>query len=273
MYSRFNLLSLSLVLFPYSSSQAAPVARSTSTVAVSTFTWRSAPNNAFAPDEEFNFSISWGVVSAGNSSLSVKNLETVAGRPTYHIVAQAKSTGMVDTFYRVRDQNDSLLDQASLTSVRFERHMHEGKYQIEETITIDQPRREFAADSYRVDKKRYEVKQGTVPANVLDVLGSFYYIRTLPLEVGKEYTLDVLSSEKNWPLVVKVLKREKVKVPAGKFSCLLIQPVLRHPGIFVAKGKKLEVWVTDDARHMPVRMRSEVFIGHVSADLVSYKTP
>jgi anti-sigma-K factor RskA len=88
------------------------------------------------------------------------------------------------------------------------------------------------------------------------------------LEVGQTYTVDVLSGEKVWPLVVKIEKRESVHVPAGRFDCFRVEPLLREPGIFVSKGKKLEVWLTADERHLPVRMRSEVLIGHVSAELM-----
>src|SRR5260221_4265523 len=85
-----------------------------------------------------------------------------------------------------------------------------------------------------------EEKRGEIPSNVLDVLSSLYYIRSLPLEVGKSFTIDVHSGEKTWPLVVNVLKMEKVKVKAGKFMCYRVEPVLIQRGIFISKGKKLE---------------------------------
>jgi len=49
-------------------------------------------------------------------------------------------------------------------------------------------------------------------------------------------------------------------------DCFRVEPVLREPGVFVSKGKKLQVWMTTDETHMPVLMRSEIFIGHVSAE-------
>ena len=84
------------------------------------------------------------------------------------------------------------------------------------------------------------------------------------------YSIDVYSGEKVYPLVVTVRKREKISVPAGTFDTLLVEPLIRGPGVFISKGKKLEVWLTNDSRRMPVRMRSEVMIGHVSAELLSY---
>jgi hypothetical protein len=91
--------------------------------------------------------------------------------------------------------------------------------------------------------------------------------------VGKEFTVDVHSGDKTFPLLVKVKKLEKIKVKAGKFLCYRVEPVLRERGIFISKGKKMEVWMTADESHMPVLMRSEIFIGHVSAELVKHKIP
>jgi len=81
----------------------------------------------------------------------------------------------------------------------------------------------------------------------------------------------VHSEDTVYPLMVKVKKRQTIKVKAGRFDCFLVEPQLRKPGIFISKGKKLEVWLTADERRMPVLMRSEVFIGHVSAELVSQR--
>lgn len=233
--------------------------------------WRNVPNTAFSAGEECAFVVKWGVITGGRSSLSIKEIDPIEGRPAYHLLSEARSAGVVSTFYKVYDRNDAWLDTQSLTTVRYEKRISEGKYKIEETVLMDQPHGQFHDHSYRIDKNSYEDKTGDLPPNALDVLGSLYFVRTLPLKVGDAFTFDVYSGGKVWPLVVKVLKHEKVKVKAGKFMCYKVEPQMREPGIFVSKGKKLDVWLTDDTYRMPVLMRSEVFIGHVSAELVSYR--
>jgi len=239
-----------------------------STVSASTFTWRQAASRPLPEVENLRFVVKWGVVTAGYSTLSIQGIDTVNGRPAYHLVSEARSGGLVTAFYRVEDHNEAWMDRGSLASVRYEKHIKEGKYLIDESTLIDQPRRRYHMQSFRVDKNSYEQKEGEIPQYVLDVLSSLYYVRRLPLEVGKSYAMDVLSGDKVYPLDVRVKKRETVKVPAGKFETILVEPLFRAPGIFVVKGKKLEVWLTADERRMPVRMRSEVFIGHVSAELL-----
>jgi hypothetical protein len=243
-----------------------------STVAVSSFTWRTVPNATFPKIENFSYVVKWGLLVAGYSSLSVKGVEPVNGRPTYHLVSEAKSGGVVSAFYTVHDHNEAWLDEQAMVTVRYEKRIHEGSYGLEESTIIDQPNHRFQTKSYRLDKNLYEQKDGEVPPDVLDVLGSLYYVRLLPLDVGQSYTMDVLSGDKVYPLIVKVEKRETIKVPAGRFDTIRVEPLLRAPGIFIAKGKKLQVWLTDDERRIPVRMRSEIAIGHVSAELLPAKT-
>jgi hypothetical protein len=253
---------------PFSSETVVSVSTSGVDASTYTYTWRKVPSSALRKEENLTFVMKWGIVTAGYSTLSIKGLETIGGRPAYHLVSEAKSGGVVSAFYKVEDRNEAWLDEEAVVSVRFEKRINEGQYRIEETTLIDQPHHHFRLQSYRLDKNVYEQKDGGVPPNVLDVLGSLYYVRLLPLIVGQTYTLDVLSGEKIYPLEVKIKKREIIKVPAGTFDTFRVEPLLRGPGIFVAKGKKLEVWLTADPQHVPVRMRSEVFIGHVSAELL-----
>lgn len=229
--------------------------------------------NAFSEGEDLTFAIRWGVITGGYATLSVPSIEPVGGRPAYHILSEAHSTGVVSAFYKVRDRNEAWLDAAWPRSLRYARKIQEGKYRVDEVVELDHAAGKFHLTEVRHDKNTREVKEGQIPPNVLDVFSSLYYVRTLPLEVGQSYTIDVHSGEKTWPLLVKVLKKERVKVKAGRFNCIKVEPVLREAGIFINKGKKMQVWLTDDERRMPVLMRAEVFIGHVSAELVRQKTP
>jgi hypothetical protein len=228
---------------------------------------------AFQEGEHLVFRIRWGAITGGYSTLSVPAIEQVAGQPAYHIVSEARSAGIVDTFYHVEDKNESWLDAFWPRSLRYEKNIKEGQYRVHEVVDYNHATRRYKLQETRFDKNTRESKEGDIPPNVLDVFSSLYYVRTLPLEVGKSFTIDVHSGDKTWPLVVKVIQREKVKVKAGKFDCFRVEPVLREAGIFISKGKKLEVWLTADDRHMPVLMRSEVFIGHISAELVKHKSP
>jgi len=118
-------------------------------------------------------------------------------------------------------------------------------------------------------KATYKDKTVAIAPRTQDVLSALYYVRTLPLDVGQAIALANHTDGKNYPLVVKVLGRERVTVDAGTFDCLVVEPILRGPAIFSQKGR-LTVWVTDDKYKMPVLMKSKVVIGHVSAVLKEF---
>jgi hypothetical protein len=106
---------------------------------------------------------------------------------------------------------------------------------------------------------------------VQDAFSSLYYVRTQELIPEQDILVDNHTSKKNFPLKLKVLKKEKVKVPAGEFDCVVVEPVMRAEGIFKAKGR-IWVWLTDDQYKMPVLMKTEVFfLGSISAQLKEYK--
>ena len=81
---------------------------------------------------------------------------------------------------------------------------------------------------------------------------------------------DIVNRAEQYPLKVVVLGKEKVKVKAGKFNCIVVEPMISGEGIFVSKGKSLKVWLTDDEYKLPVKMAVEVFIGSVKAELTEY---
>ena len=223
--------------------------------------------------EKLSFDLYYGFVIAGQAFLEVRDTDglSVPGNngekvQAYHIVAEAHSTPFVDVFYKVRDKNESWLDSGSWISHRFEQHNQEGKFILDQTVEFDWKNKRF---------KNLELVKGRAPKNeegdliipAVDTLSCLYETRAKTFDVGDEFTLDVHSG-RNWPLVVKVLRREKVKVPAGTFDCYVVEPFLRERGLFIQKGKKLQVWLTADDRKMPVKMTAEIFIGHVSAELV-----
>lgn len=215
--------------------------------------------------EKLEYEVHWGLVNVGTAHLTSTDAVKVRGRAAYHIVSEAVSNNFIDAFYRVRDRNESWMDVETLTSFGYLKKQREGGFFRDEWVLFDWGRKKFFA---HVTNKSGEVsrKEGPIPELVHDVLSSMYYIRCQDLEVGREYSVAVNTKE-NWPLVVKVLKKEKIKTVFGKKECFLVEPFLQE-GLFIQKGKKLQLWMTADERKIPVKMKAEVIIGHISADLV-----
>ena len=115
--------------------------------------------------------------------------------------------------------------------------------------------------------KNQEEFEISIPKYVLDILGAFYYVRTQRLEVGEPIEMKNHDNKKIYNLRIIIQKRERVKVKAGKFDCIVVQPQLKGDAIFKQKGK-LWVWLTDDEFKIPVKMKSKVAVGSISSELI-----
>lgn len=211
--------------------------------------------------EYFQFSVSWSGINAGSALMQVQNWQWVDGHKTWRIVSKTESNSFVSKFYKVRDRVETSIDAESLYSRRFVKHLREGGYKHDSTVRFDQENQ----------KARYEDgKVLDVPPRVHDVLSAFYYARTQPLPDGATFSIPAHDNEKSYDLEVRVLRRERIEVPAGKFACVVVEPVLKSEGIFKSKGQLL-VWLTDDDRRLPVKVTSKVPIGSISVSLVEYR--
>jgi len=222
---------------------------------------RKIENKAFGVGEKLEYSVNYGFINAGNAVMEIDTIIDIRGRKCFRITSTARSNKFFSTFYRVNDQVLSFIDVQGIYSLWFEKHLREGNFKSDRWISFHQDK------NIAINNKQDTLK---VPEFVQDVLSAMYYIRTQPLEVGKSLLVDNHTDNKNYPLEVKILRKEKIKVGAGKFECFVVEPLLQEgAGVFQHKGK-LTVWLTDDQYRLPVLMKSKIFVGSISAELERY---
>jgi hypothetical protein len=229
------------------------------------------PTLAFAADlpfalgEKINFRVGWGFVNAGTSSLEIADTLRVDGHLCVLIESRARSNDVLGSLYPVRDCISTSMDVEGLFSRGIKKKMREGGYRKD---------REFRMHPERSEVERYNKGEWTetreISGYLQDVLSAFYWVRKQDLEVGKILEVTAFDNFKTYPLAVKVLKREKIKVPGGRFDCFKIQPMILGEGLFKASGD-IFIWLTADDLHLPVKMKSRIFIGSISAVMTSWE--
>lgn len=218
---------------------------------------RVVPNNAFQVGEKLTFTIRYGIIKAGTATMGIPDEVKVRGNKSYKIVTEAKSSKFFSAFYKVRDRVESLMDKDGLFTWQFKKTLREGKYRAEQLVEYDQ------VNGWAVTNKKDSLQ---IPPCVQDILTSIYVIRTKNMEVGKSNFIDNHADNKLYPLEVKVHRKERIKVDAGEFDCVVVEPIIRASGLFKHKGRLL-VWLTDDERKIPVQMKSKIIIGYITAEL------
>jgi hypothetical protein len=202
----------------------------------------------FAVGERMTYKVRLGIVgNVGNGSLEVLGIDTVRGRPTYALRFHLKG-GI--PFAKVDDDFRSWVDTEGLFSRRFKQDQKEVKYERHRTIDFFPEERRWRT----IDGKESGALTTDEP---LDDVSFLYFIRTLPLEVGKTYTFNRYFKEEGNPVTVKVLRRQTISVPAGTFRTIVVQPIIKTKGLF-SEGGQAEIYFTDDDKRILVQLKSKV---------------
>ena len=201
----------------------------------------------FGPGERLVYHVKVGIFGAGEGSLEVVGVDTVRGHRSYHVRMQIDG-GLMGL--SVHDKYDSWFDVRTLTSWRFIQDIHDPGYSSFRHYEMFPERRSWE----RQDNDEFGPLGSPLP---LDDISFIYYIRTLPLEVGKTYTLPRYFKEDGNPVIVKVLRKDQRETDAGKFNTIVVKPIIRTTGLF-GQGGDAEIHFSDDERRIVVYMKSNI---------------
>ena len=220
------------------------------------------------PLERAEYQVKLGSLDAGTGEMEVVGRETVDGHDTYRIVLHIEG-GLgplrIDDRFESWVDAESWSDRARLFSRRFVQDQRE-------LGNRRQRRYEFSPE--RKQYRRADTGE-TIPLGTdrpLDDVSVVYLARGLPLKTGDTYSIDRYFKAEANPIVLRVVRRETVTVPAGTFQTVVVRPTIKTSGLF-GEGGEAELFFSDDAQHTLVQMRSKVpLIGSLSL-LLSKQMP
>ncbi len=214
----------------------------------------------FGPGERMEYDVKFGALRVGNAHMEVVALDNVRGRPAWHTAFWVQGGNFL---YRVNDVYESWMDAETLSSLRFSQELEEGGKDTERKFEIYPERAVFIQTSKKPAKEEPSVSQP------LDDGSFLYFIRTIPLVVGQTYDFNRYFRPDRNPVRIRVLRKERVSVPAGTFDAIVVQPVIKTKGIFSENGHA-EIWLTDDDRHIMLQLKSKLSFGSLNLYLKSY---
>jgi hypothetical protein len=248
-----SLIAIGLVAMSMASTTQAQTATGATTTPVS---------RPFVPGERLSYDVYFGAIKVGTGSMEVRGIDTVRGRPAYH-TAFTLNGGI--PFYKVDDVFESWFATDDLASLRFNQDQNEGTKERQHRYEIYPERRTYD------DLSDQEPEQPSV-ADPLDDGSFVYFVRTVPLEVGRTYEFQRYFKPDRNPVTIRVERRERVKVPAGTFDAIVIQPVIKTKGVFSESGHA-ELWISDDDRRVILQMKSQLSFGSLDLYLTNIQRP
>jgi hypothetical protein len=150
------------------------------------------------------------------------------------------------------DRFESRFDPRTFCSLSIFKHSEEGSHKRETAIHFDYAHKKSTLDEKNLKTGETKHVENDLAACATDVITGFYYLQSLPLQLGERYEFPI-SDGKTTIVRASVDKREEIKVPAGTFSTVQVTAEAIS-GPLQSKGK-VWVWYSEDSGHTPVQMR------------------
>lgn len=223
-------------------------------------------NDSFQIGEKLRYRVTYGLMDAGEAIIEVKqtNKKGAQGQPLLHAVGTGRTLGAFSLFYRVNDRYETYLDEKGIFPWYFVRRVEEGNYRL--------------AQDYRFDQHKKKVDNGKgktfdVPIAVQDMISSFFYARTLDfknMKVGDISEFNCFMDDEVYPLKIKYVGTEEIKIRKGKFRCMKFVPVVQK-GRYFESEDDVNFWVTDDKNRIPLLVKAKIPVGIVKLHLVEWE--
>jgi hypothetical protein len=223
-------------------------------------------NKAFLAGESITYRAYYtlaGVYVAAGEAVFNTALEQLNGKTVYHITGEGKTYSFYDKFFRVRDKYESFVDTTTMQPLKFLRNVDEGGYKIYENVNFNK-----TANTAITTKGVFKI-----PDCIQDVVSSIYYARNIDfgkMKVNDKIPFDLFLDNQIYNIYIRYLGKEIVKTKYGKFRAIKFKPLLIKGTIFEG-GEKMNVWVSDDANHIPLRVESPITVGSVKVDMMDFR--
>jgi hypothetical protein len=234
-----------------------------------TLSFDSPQEDAYDAGEWFKFRIHYGIVNAGYATLEVKNA-VVNNKKTFHVVGRGYTTGISRFFFKVDDLYESYIDKETGNPVKYVRKINEGGYIKSQEGFFNQSGNSVLVKDY---KNRNE-KTFVVPKNTQDILSAFYYLRNYPnidkINPGESIVINMFIDDETTKFKLKFVGREDITTKFGVVSSMVFKPLVQSGRVF-KEQESLTVWISDDDNRLPIRIKADLAVGSIKADLDEFK--
>jgi hypothetical protein len=226
----------------------------------------------WAKGEKLSYRLSWGFITAGSADM----LTLPLGDGKIEFVSVARNNGAFNSIYPVADTIRTISVGERFLPESFKKILNEGSYHSTSKIFFDRGgKKAVLSDTVFENSKRKEIKRRvdttvTIQGYEHCIISAFYRVRSMDLTGKKDTYFSAVSGKKRYSLQVVIHGKETVETDLGKFDCIKVEPMLGDDGAFKASGR-LFIWLTDDARRLPVLMTVKIPIGSIRGELVQFR--
>jgi len=226
--------------------------------------------SSFQAGEWLKFKLSYsGWMKAGNATLEISE-NTYKDKPVYKVVGKGWTTGAVKWFFNVEDHYESHFDKVTGQPYKFVRNINEGGYTKNRIVDFDHVQNKALIN----DLKEHTNSTVDIEKNIQDLVSAYYYLRnnynTETIQKGSIVELNIFFDSETFLFKLKYLGRETIQTKFGKIKCIKFRPYVMAGRVF-KEEESLTLWVTADKNKVPMKIKADLRVGSLRADLEALK--
>ena len=214
-------------------------------------------NLPFKVGEQLNYQVflAEGSTPVGTATFHVRARSRYFDREGLLFVVRAQTIGAAQRLFLADEKISTYVDPKTLLPFRDEMNLVEGKRNFNQTLTINQDHGAATSDK----GERIEIPVGTH-----DYVSFFYAARTFSLAPPKRNAVSMLVNNKPKTVFLSSLKRETIQLGSQRIPAISVSITTDD-----AESDKfvLRAWISDDERHLPLRLIAQTELGPLRADL------
>ena len=224
---------------------------------------------AFKEGEWLFYRLSYSnFLHAGNATFEI-NPTSNNNRESLHFKTQGKSTGLLNLFFKVRDNYESYVYKDTFQPYKFVRNINEGGYTKNKVITFDYESN-IAIEN---NLKKETINTFSIEKDIQDLVSAIYFMRNQDLsqmKVGDDVNVKIFFDQETNIFKLRFLGKEIIKTEFGKTHALIFRPMVQAGRVF-KEEESLTLWVSDDKNKIPLKIKASLAVGSLNADLNKFK--
>jgi hypothetical protein len=203
--------------------------------------------------------------TASRENLAPVDSAQPTGFYSLKLTGDITSRGFFSKLFNLRfhERIEATVEPGKFAVQRAKRIDEQGKRLRESEVTFDQRNGKLVWVERDPNNPAAGIKSitATFSGQVFDILSAIYYLRTQPLEVGKNLELTVSDSGRVYRVPVKVVEKKRMKTVLGRVEVVRVDPDLYGPQGMVREGGQMSIWLTNDSKRIPVSARIKTDVG------------
>jgi len=225
--------------------------------------------NSYKSGEFFEYKLHYGFLNASYASLELKK-EILNDSLVYRATAIGRTTGLARLFYRVDDLYEAFFPLEKVKPLKSIRDIYEGGY-VRKAETVYDDKNKTATILNKITNEERVIK---LESEYQDIISTFYFLRKhldiSKLKEGDIIFVNIFFSSQNYPFKMKYLGIERIKTKFGLIECLKLKPFMEAGRVF-RSNEGIDLWVTNDENRIPVKVKANLRVGTIVADLTSFR--